>query len=356
MHDLAKVAVIQNITPIEGKDRIELAKVENYNSIVQKGEFKVGDKVIYIFYDAVLPEREEFEFLRKRCWNERLKGFRIKPMKMGNVISEGLVLPISVLPNGEKIPVGTVVTEQLNIRLYESPYEKEASLAPIKRPWWAKIPLISKIWEKTNVPVKRGYPVTVPKSDEENIEKKWDEVKDLNKRYYVTEKLEGQSATYIYEKGRLKVFSHNWEVGNTGNWGEYAKQTNLAKSLKLANKIVGAPIAIQGELCGPGIQKNIYGFKTLEFFMFGGYVVHSGRKLNMVELEEVSRQTGIKMVPFIKMSGILDTVEEMVGSAEGVSVLDKNIPREGTVWRTFEGDIHFKCKSRPYKVWWPNYK
>ena len=66
MHELATVSVIQDIRPIEGKDRIVLARVENYDSIIQKDGFIVGDKVIYVYYDAVLPVRPEFEFLRKR--------------------------------------------------------------------------------------------------------------------------------------------------------------------------------------------------------------------------------------------------------------------------------------------------
>ena len=75
MQDLATISVIQEIVPIEGKDRIVLATVENYHSIVQKDEFRPGDKVIYVYYDSILPERPEFEFLRKRCWSEKYQGF-----------------------------------------------------------------------------------------------------------------------------------------------------------------------------------------------------------------------------------------------------------------------------------------
>lgn len=95
MHDLSTISVIQEIIPIEGKDRIVLATVENYHSIVQKDEFRPGDKVIYVYYDSILPVRPEFEFLRKRCWSEKYQGFRIRPMKMGSTVSEGLVLSLS---------------------------------------------------------------------------------------------------------------------------------------------------------------------------------------------------------------------------------------------------------------------
>lgn len=79
MHDLSVISTIKSITSIEGKDRIVLANVENYNVIINKEDFKVGDKCIYIFYDSFLPVRDEFEFLRKRCFTERFGGgFRIR--------------------------------------------------------------------------------------------------------------------------------------------------------------------------------------------------------------------------------------------------------------------------------------
>lgn len=53
--------------------------------IVKKDEFKVGDLCVYVEIDSVLPEREEFEFLRD-------KNFRIKTMKMAGVISQGIGL------------------------------------------------------------------------------------------------------------------------------------------------------------------------------------------------------------------------------------------------------------------------
>ena len=46
MHELATVSVIQDIRPIEGKDRIVLARVENYDSIVQKDGFRTGKRTL----------------------------------------------------------------------------------------------------------------------------------------------------------------------------------------------------------------------------------------------------------------------------------------------------------------------
>ena len=212
MHDLATVSVIQKIESIEGRDRIELATVENYSSIVQKGQFREGEKVVYIYYDAILPVREEFEFLRKRCWSSKYNGFRIKPMKMGGVVSEGLVMPLSILKDGDSLPPGTVVTDMLSIRRY-APEEENVKYVPqVKVPSWAKLPVLSFVYRKFFSKSGRGmdYPETVPKADEENIEKCWDKVASMNDEFIVTEKMEGTAVMYMLDrKKRLHVFSHN---------------------------------------------------------------------------------------------------------------------------------------------------
>lgn len=91
MRKLASIQRITNLAPIEGKDRIELAFVGGWQLIVQKGQFEVGDLCVYIEIDSVLPEREEFEFMRRY-------NFRVKTIKIGGVISQGICFPLSILP------------------------------------------------------------------------------------------------------------------------------------------------------------------------------------------------------------------------------------------------------------------
>lgn len=353
MHDLAVVCKVQSITPISGRDRIELCRIANYNSIVQKDQFSEGELAIYIFYDAVLPLRPEFEFLRKRCYSERLNGFRIRPMKMGNVISEGLVLPLSLL--GRTAREGEVVTTELGIRRYEPPAEKTASKNIPQKGLISvlmKIPPFEK-WYLKRISQKREYPLTVPKSDEENIEKKWDAVSaDTSTVYIVTEKMEGQAATYYLKNGRYHVCSHNYEIDRRkGSWGAISEELELDKVLKKIRKDSGKELAIQGEICGPGIQKNIYNFKALHFFVYGAYEVENGRRLTFSELFDLCSRYSLEMVPVIRKSRILSSCDEMIKDAEGTSIYGADIPREGCVWRNDAGDVHFKCKSRPYKLW-----
>lgn len=353
MHELATISKIQDIQPIPDKDRIVLATVENYHSIVKKDEFKPGDKVIYVYYDAILPVRPEFEFLRKRCWSEKFQGFRIRPMKMGDAVSEGLVLPLSLIPGGERLAVGTVVTGMLGIRRCD-PDAQAPKIQP-KRRWWMRYPAMRKLMKLLGFPKEtkaKGYPDGIPKSDEENIEKCWDRVKDMKTDFIVTEKMEGTAAMYVLDKRkRLHTYSHNWETNGEGIWGEVARKNNIEAGLLKVLRKMKERIAIEGEICGPGIQKNIYGFDKPRLFLYSAYDADTGRRLSYPELLKTASIMEVEKVPYIKTSRVLGSVEEMLKDAEGTSLFGKDVPREGLVWRTEDGNVHFKCKSRPYKVW-----
>jgi RNA ligase (TIGR02306 family) len=93
MRKLASIKIIKAILPIEGRDKIVLAIVDGWSVIVKKDEFQAGDKCVYCEIDSVMPELEQFEFLRS-------KKFRIKTMKMAGVISQGICFPLSILPCG----------------------------------------------------------------------------------------------------------------------------------------------------------------------------------------------------------------------------------------------------------------
>jgi len=90
MRKLASIRQIANIRPIPGADRIVVAQVDGWECVVQKDEFHVGDHVVYVEVDSVMPERPEFEFLRDR-------KFRVRTIKLRGQVSQGLVLPLSIL-------------------------------------------------------------------------------------------------------------------------------------------------------------------------------------------------------------------------------------------------------------------
>lgn len=86
--------------PVEGADRIELVKIDGWQCITIKNEFKAGDLGLYFEIDSFIPVQERFEFLRKSCYKKMAdgrEGFRIKTMRLRGIISSGLLLPLSIL-------------------------------------------------------------------------------------------------------------------------------------------------------------------------------------------------------------------------------------------------------------------
>jgi RNA ligase (TIGR02306 family) len=335
---LASVRVISNIQPIPNADKIELVTVDGWNVVVAKDVgHKVGDLVIYCEIDSFLPIREEFEFLRKSSYKKMgdVEGFRLRTVKLRGQVSQGLILPMSVLnpPNTNfyVIPFkGLDVTEMLDIVKYEPPIPAE---------------LAGK--------VKGAFPSFIPKTEEfriQNLTKEYEEWKYQSKhKFYVTEKLDGSSATFYVKDGEFGVCSRNLELLETeGNtfW-------KVARELDLENKMksLGKNISLQGELIGEGIQGNPYKLKGQTIRFFTGYDIDKRERIGFIHFTVMIMDMGLKYVPVVNPEfGFLlpDTIEEMLQYAEGKSVLNPDTEREGVVVRSLDGSISFKAISNKF--------
>ena len=54
--ELCYFVTIDEIKPIEGADRVEVAVVSGWKIMVRKGQFKAGDIAIYFEIDSKVPE------------------------------------------------------------------------------------------------------------------------------------------------------------------------------------------------------------------------------------------------------------------------------------------------------------
>ena len=63
---LAEVETITELSPIEGADKIELARVQGWQSVVKKGEYKVGDTIIFVPIDTMLEPQPWNAFLHDK--------------------------------------------------------------------------------------------------------------------------------------------------------------------------------------------------------------------------------------------------------------------------------------------------
>lgn len=336
---LATIRKITNITPIEGADKIELVTVGGWKVVAAKDvNHKVGDLVVYCEIDSFLPIKEEFEFLRKSSYkklSDGTEGFRLKTIKLRGQVSQGLILPIKELSifqfaSSSNLSEGDDVTNLLGITKYEPPIPAE---------------LAGK--------VKGGFPHFIPKTDEErvqNLSKEYDEWKLQSKhKFYVTEKLDGSSATYYIKDGVFGVCSRNLELleteGNT--FWKVARELDLENKMKSLNM----NISLQGELIGEGIQGNPYKIKGQTVRFFTGFDIDKFERISFTQLVVMLMELNLQYVPVLndEFGFVLpDTIEGMLEYAENKSQLNENTEREGVVVRSMDGTISFKAISNKF--------
>lgn len=326
MRKLASVRRVSEILPIAGADRIVLAVVDGWKCVVKKGEFQPGDHAIYCEIDSFLPIREEFEFLRSSSFKRmgEQEGFRLRTVKLRGQISQGLLLPCSVLNRDPELDED--VSDELGIVKYEPPIPASLS-SEIVGP----------------------FPASIQKTDEERVQNLSADFESWrDNTFFVTEKLDGTSFTAFFD-GDFGVCGRNWQLA------ESASNTHwrLVRELKLDEKLarLNRRLAFQGELMGPGIQGNRYGLKRHRLFVFNVFDLDAYAYIEKEKAGELCEQLGLEVVPVIGDALCLpETIDELLLMAEGKSVLNRQAEREGMVWVHGSGGerISFKVISNKF--------
>jgi len=389
MRDLASIVSIETKNKMFEKDRICVVtfKENGYEAIVPV-ENNVGDKMVFIQEGAILPVEQKWEFLRKRCYREDLKGFLIKPMTMGakdlngekgdRVKSWGLCVTLKEAGLPENLKPETDVTDKLNIRKYEP--EEDAS--PKKMP---KVPRIIKFFLKHKLTrwignmymdarrrkyTKGSFPTNIiSKSDEDTIQNRKALISEFpGTSAFITAKMEGQSFTCSLDpkkKYEFYVCSRNNRLVEGESNGilfyNTAKRYDIAKKLKEYYKKTGHLLMIQGEQVGPGIQENIYDFKEIQWFVFRLKELIDGKWIerNWYEMAPILDKLGLQRVPLVDVindMGQFDTIDKLVKYAEGVAWTPQTIntglqyhPNENDkLWKTYLQHEGIVVKSFDY--------
>lgn len=342
MRQLAHIEKIVAINPIPTADMIEVATVLGWECVIaKKDNFKVGDFVIYIEVDSIVPEKPEFEFLRER-------KFRVRTIKLKKQISQGLILPISYLDGIVNPKEGLDVTTLLGITKYdpEVQSEKDNQVDYVKQNALSRY-LFKYKWYRNLFKTKSdNFPSWIQKTDEERIQSfpsVLERFKD--KTFYVTEKIDYQSVTFFtktkknffgFKTKEFGVCSRNKLVTNKSSlYWKIAEKYNLEKIMKSYKK----DLVIQGEQGDTKIQSNKYKITEPKMWIFN-IVSYDGDKrynFNYNEMEEFITDTDLQLVPLLDSEFKLkETVKDMVDYSKGKSVVNQKTTREGVVIRCIE--------------------
>jgi RNA ligase (TIGR02306 family) len=98
-------------------ERLEVATVFDFNVIVRKGQYKVGDTVIYVPIDSLLPGLLEATIFGPDS-KIKLNNSRVRQIRIQGFPSQGMLIPPKSLGLGE-LEEGQDLSEKLGITKYE---------------------------------------------------------------------------------------------------------------------------------------------------------------------------------------------------------------------------------------------
>lgn len=376
---LAYTARVEEVKEIPGYDRVEHARVgAGWWCIVSKSDnFKPGDLCVYFEVDSKVPANDErFAFMEKR-------NYKVKTLRMCKVYSQGLIMPITAFPEitttDEHVDVTDVLhityaVEEDNARKNGDPNAKYTSMKARHKNLF-KHPLVKKImryeWGRKLMffffGKKKDNPRTFPthfqfihKTDEERCENlPW--VLGYKDPLIVTEKLDGTSSTYILEKkGRNKyefyVLSRNvrQQDENQKTYHDHNIYWDMAFKYDIENKLKQYLeendldyVCIQGESVG-SVQGNPLQLSEDDLYVFNFIRSDKGR-IPSNEGKLIVEKMGMKWVPILDLAFYMpNDMEEFKVMADGKSVVNPKVDREGIVLRDPKTDFSFKNVSRKY--------
>ena len=349
MRKLASLRRISDIRPIDNADFIEVCVVDGWEVVTKKGQFNIGDLIVYIEIDSKVPETDEFEFLRDR-------GFKVKTIKLRKQVSQGLIMPTSILPLSTYVE-GCDLTDVLGITKIETKSDIEANKVSIQKTskWFRKMMRFG--WFRkiigdrhlAKLSKKSLFPDWIKKTNEERVQNMPQLYKKMHDEYdmfTVTEKIDGQPATYGLKKGffldEFVVCSRNIRRPHNDNssfWQVNNQHGMMAVLKDIAEQLCERSVVLQGEIIGQGIQSNKYNKVGYEFYAFN--LIIDGHKVNYLTMESILDRYGIKCVPLIDDKFLLPgTIKDIVDYSTKKSLINKSINQEGIVVRG--KDVSFK--------------
>lgn len=329
---LARIETILALEPIPGADLIECATIGGWKVVVKKGLYQLGNFAAYFEIDSLIPFKPWSSFLFK----DKRELYRLKTVKLKGQISQGLLIPISEIPELS----GLTLENELDL----------TDLLKIQK-WEPNIPA------NLAGQVKGNFPHFLRKTDEERLQNAryvLDEIKDIP--IYISLKCDGTSFTGYKHETIFGVCSRNLELREEGGDDYWA----IAKKYDLPNKLKDG-FAIQAELVGPSIQENKMGLIEKKLYVFNVWDIKAQKFLDYHDFVHFVREMGLETVPileenYVNKDGNPPDVNQWLAYADKQVYHVSGKPAEGIVVRpmveryseALRGRLSFKVISNRF--------
>lgn len=300
---------ILEIGPHSNAERLEIATVYGFQVVVSKCKYKVGDKIVYIPIDSILPQLLE-SIIFPEDSKIKLNKSRVRQIKIRSFASQGMLIDpqyLATIVNMDRIELETDLKDILGVKKYEPPVPGLAQPFPTAggRKMRQDNPLFHKYNGLDNI---KWFPGKFNETTEVVIQEKlhgtnaraglvpynantlWKKIKKFLKLTPEVEPCYGSNNVEISAKKEYK-----------GWYGEDHYATTFQSCDTFAKLRLGETVF--GEIIGPGIQKNYnYGLKALKFVLFDVKLLQADGKqvwLSPSEVAAFAKERGFEVVPVL---------------------------------------------------------
>lgn len=298
------------INPHGNAERLEVATVYGFQVIVGKGQYQVGDRVVYVPIDSVIDNQELEDLLFPPDSKIKLNNHRVRQIKIRGLASQGMLInpkDIEDFANWELKDLEDDLAYDLGVVKYEPPVSGPASTVGKDKQRNKKYehPLFHKYNGVSNI---KWFP---------NIFDGYDVV--------IQEKLHGTNARagvlpfvprtlFDRIKNWLGLAPKTQSVYGSNNVDISAKEASykgyyednvygdVFKKMDVFSKVRLGEI-VYGEIVGPGLQKNYdYGLKECKFVLFDVKVLQPDGTfmwLDPKQVDNYAHQRGFDFVPVL---------------------------------------------------------
>lgn len=337
-----EIAKITDIIPHPNADRLEIAKVKNWNVVVAKDSYAVGESIVYIHPDAQL--NCELEWVQSMVKFLGSHG-RVRTVKLRGVFSEGIALKLQEInvhyPEINENTTNEDLASILGVVHYEPPVELGNNV-------------------RSNT-----LPYCLCKTDQINVQ---DMLPDdiYEKSYYITRKKDGSSCAVtltvdelgvvdVHVTSRrfdLKLDQSNNFIDGTKAFVQRLLNAVLAKDTTILNLTPGIVNVFRGEVCGMGINDskvNKDAKAPLDYFLYEAFTcdVHGDNVKHYNIFKEDTFKKYCNIVPVVEVTNFLN--ENRVESYLNAPAEEG----EGVVFWEFDDSenitgFSFKIRSKDY--------
>lgn len=171
----------------------------------------------------------------------------------------------------------------------------------------------------------------------------------------VSVKMDGTSGLFYFREGEFGVCSRNYELKETesnAHW-KVARQYKIEERLRT----YGLNLALQGEVCGPGINGNRIGLIGPRLFIFTIQDLDKNERLTREQMETLIEDLNLlvegpklELVPAITNFPKPKTLGDLIALSDGTFVVTDKV-REGIVLRA-KGNprVSFKVINPRYLI------